>query len=91
MSEQKCPICFADVIPSARYPKRVCSECWSRAVDENGRALSFGYSKDAGYCVWYADTHEPRQTETCYIDGIRCIAREDYWGGSVVAYPHDAD
>ena len=91
MSEQKCPICLADVTPSARYPKRVCSGCWSRAVDETGRALGFGYSKDVGYCVLYADTNEPRDTGICFIDGIRCWAGEDYWGGSVVAYPYDGE
>ena len=80
MSEQKCPICSTAVIPSARYPNYVCKDCWSRAVDEDGRALSFGYSPDVGYCIWYVDTREPRQTEICYIDAIKCIAREDYWG-----------
>lgn len=91
MSGQECPICFAEVTPSARYPKRVCSACWTLAVDENGRAVSFGYSKDAGYGVWYTDTHEPRETGICFIDGIRCWAGEDYWGGSVVAYPYDGE
>jgi|RhiMethySRZTD1v2_1073278.scaffolds.fasta_scaffold175359_2 hypothetical protein len=91
MSEQKCPICNSIVAESARYPKYVCSDCWSRAVDENGRPLAFGYSPDDGYCVWYADTLEPRQTGICFIDGVRCWAGEDYWGGSVVAYPYDGE
>jgi hypothetical protein len=89
MSEQNCPICGAGVILSTRYPKRVCNDCWSRAVDENGRALSFGYSPEALYCILYADTHEPRENGICFIDGVRCWAGEDYWGGSVVAYPFD--
>ncbi len=90
-AEQKCPICLTDVTPSARYPKYLCSACWSRAVDENGRSLSFGYSPNVGYCVWYEDNKEPRETGICFIDGVRCWAGEDYWGGSVVAYPYDGE
>jgi len=90
-TDQQCPICSAAVTPSARYPNYVCNECWKRAVDENGRPLEFGYSPAAGYAVLYSDTKEPHATGICYIDGLRCIAREDYWGGSVVAYPYDGE
>ena len=89
--EQKCPICSAAVASSLRYPNKVCSECWGKAVDENGRSLSFGYSPDAGYCIWYNDTKEPRDTGICFIDGIRSWAVEDYWGGSIVCYPYEGE
>jgi hypothetical protein len=91
MSEQRCPICSAEVAPSLRYPKQICPECWSRAVDENGRKLVFGYLPEADYCVFYEDTKELRPTGICFVDGIRCWAGEDYWGGSVVAYPYDGE
>ncbi|MEQ1764881.1 MAG: hypothetical protein ABL984_17260 [Pyrinomonadaceae bacterium] len=91
MSEQCCPICAASVAPSLRYPKQICSECWSGAVDEEGRKVTFGYLSDAGYCVFYEDSNEPRPTGICFIRGVRCWAGEDYWGGSVVAYPYDGE
>jgi hypothetical protein len=91
MSEQKCPICSTFVTPSARYPEYVSSGSWARAADENGRHLEFGFAPDTGYCIVYSDTHEPRQTGICFIDGVRCWAGEDYWGGSVVAYPYDGE
>ena len=90
-SEQRCPICSAEVVPSQRYPSYVCSECWAKAIDENGRRLGFGFSPNAGYCVWYEDTKEARDTGICFIEGTRCWAGEDYWGGTVVCYPYEGE
>lgn len=91
MSEQFCPICSASVTPSLRYPRQICSECWSRAIDECGRKLVFGYLPVPGYSVFYEDTKEPRENGICFVDGVKCWAGEDYWGGSVVAYPYDGE
>jgi len=91
-SEQKCPICSATVEPSPRYPNYICSECWTKAVDDDGRPLGFGYSPEIGqYTVWYKDTKEPRENGICFIDGMRCRAQEDYWGGTVVCYPYEGE
>lgn len=91
MSQQLCPICSTEVAPSQRYPKRICSDCWALAVDEAGRRLVFGYLPGSDYCVLYEDTREPRPSGICFIKGVRCWAGEDYWGGSVVAYPYDGE
>jgi hypothetical protein len=89
--EQTCPICSAVVAPSVRYPTHVCLRCWGKAVDENGRAVEFAYSETAGYCIRDAETKQPQQHGICFIEGTRCWAGEDYWGGSVICYPYEGE
>lgn len=89
-NEQKCPVCEAVVVPSVRYPRYVCSECSAKAVDENGRRLRFDFSPSEGFTARYEDTMEPRESGICFINGIRCLAGEEYWGG-VVVYPYEGE
>jgi protein-arginine kinase activator protein McsA len=82
---QKCPICLAEVARSARYPKYVCQSCATRAADETGRPLKFfNETLTGGFLAFYADTHEKRESHVCWIDGVKCRADEDYYGGIVI-------
>lgn len=85
MSVQKCPICSAAVEPSARYWDYICIDCSARAVDEFGRKLRFrNESFSGGFVAWYEDTNERRDSQICYIDGIKCWADEARMGGIVI-------
>lgn len=85
MSEQRCPICSADVEPNVRYRNYTCFDCCRKAVDENGRRLGFGNeSFSGGFVAWYKDTNETRDSHICYIDGIECWADEAHMGGIVI-------
>jgi hypothetical protein len=87
-SDQKCPICKVRVTPSPRYPQYVCYDCFLKAVDEEGRSLSFSnVSFSGGFRAIYSDTREERDSHICYIDGIRCRADEAHMGG-IVIQPH---
>ena len=77
--------------PSLRYPNHVCRHCWAKAVDENGRPVEFSYSDKNWYCIVDSETKEPRDNGICFIEGTRCWAGEDYWGGSVVCYPYEGE
>ena len=87
--EAPCPICGAPRPHSPRYPDNVCADCVARAVDETGRPLTFfNTSLTGGFGAAYADTGErldtPGEACLCFIDGVRCRAREAYFGGVVV-------
>ncbi len=83
--EQRCPICSLPVPVSERYPRYVCGKCFVKAVDENGRSLSFSnVSFSGGFAARYADTREERDSHECYIDGIKCRADEAHMGGIVI-------
>ena len=84
-----CPICGVPRPHSPRYPDNVCADCVGRAVDETGRRLEFfNLTLTGGFGAAYADTGErldtPRDAQTCFIDGVRCRAREARFGGIVV-------
>jgi transposase-like protein len=83
--DQQCPICSSRVPFSERYPRYVCDACYVRAVDEDGRSLSFSnVSLSGGFAAIYRDTHEERHSHTCYIDNVRCRADEARFGGIVI-------
>jgi hypothetical protein len=84
-----CPICGAPRPHSPRYPDHVCATCVDRAVDDVGRRLSFfNLTLTGGFGAAFAETGErletPRDAQTCFIDGVRCVAREARFGGIVV-------
>ncbi len=85
MSEQRCPICSANVEPNVRYCDYVCFDCCRKAVDETGRSLGFGNeSFSGGFVAWYKDTEETRLSNICFIDGVKCWADEAHMGGIVI-------
>jgi len=82
---QNCPICTKAVLPSARYPRYLCSECAARAVAHDGRKLAFfNESISGGFIAKYADTGETHPSHECFVDGIPCHADEHYFGGIVI-------
>ncbi len=86
--EQFCPLCYAPVHVSPRYPRWVCVECFKKAADENGRLLALtNETLSGGFVAFYADTGEKLDSHICYIDGVRCRADEAHMGG-IVTQPY---
>jgi hypothetical protein len=57
----------------------------SRAVSADSRPLRFIISPVTGaFAAAYADTGEPYPGHDCTIDGIPCVADEDYYRDVVV-------
>ena len=84
-ARQYCPICSMPVQPSGRYPHYLCAACAKRAVDINGRALSFfNVSLSGGYNAKFTYTKETYNSHICYIDGLKCYADEARFGGIVI-------
>lgn len=70
---------------NARYPDRLCNACADRAVAPDGRPLAFrNESFSGGFEARYADDGSPYSSHLCLVDGRRCHANEDYWGGIVI-------
>lgn len=85
METQKCPICLTAVYKSARYPNYLCASCASRACDAEKRPLAFfNETLTGGFLAFYADSDEKYESHICYVDGVKCRADEDYYGGIVV-------
>ena len=89
--DSPCPVCGTPRPHSPRYPDAVCADCVGRAVDDRGRPLVFSNlfpASTGGFQALYADTRERLDTPddecVCFIDGVRCVAREAYFGGVVV-------
>ncbi len=62
-----------------------------RATDEDGRLLTFtNVSLSGGFAALYRDTHEERNSNVCFIDGVECRADEARFGG-IVIQPFDAE
>jgi hypothetical protein len=85
METQRCPICLTEVYKSARYPNYLCVACASRACDAEKRPLVFyNETLTGGFLAFYADTNEKYDSHICYVDGVKCWADEDYYGGIIV-------
>ena len=83
---QRCPICGTEVATIPRYPRYLCRACVSRAQTSEGRSLTFGADKWGTFLARFTDTGEIHQMEECqcFVDGVECTAREDYYGGYIV-------
>lgn len=83
---QYCPICDETVTPSSRYRNYVCEDCTEKAVDSEGRTVTFGNTSLLGHgCQgMYKETGERYDSNICFIDGIKCKAEEAYFGGVVI-------
>ena len=84
-----------NVESSPRYPKLVCSDCFSKTTDKDGRKIyffnDFAKSKEVdntyewiGPGAQYIDTKETYNSVICYINGIECKANEGRFGGIVI-------
>jgi hypothetical protein len=91
-TRQFCPICLTEVHAYARYPRYVCSECYKKVCDENGRPLKFSnVSLSGGFVARYADTGEERDSHVCFIEGVRCWADEARFGGTVIEVEEESN
>ena len=55
-----------------------------KVTDEKGRRLAFWSTpRRDGHKVTYLDTHEPREGDVCFINGIRCRAIPTQLGGYI--------
>lgn len=80
-----CPVCGCGMTHNPRYPLAVCKSCKERVTDADGRGIElFQAEKDGSYAARYTGTGEDYPSHECYIDGIRCWAREAHFGGIVV-------
>ena len=85
-----CPVCNAELkspqYACMRYPNHVCPTCSRKATDINGRQLKFFNPHPLGHgcAAKYTDNGEDYNSETCYIDGIECTAKQARFGGIVV-------
>lgn len=86
MNETKnCPICSIEMMHWERYPNLVCERCESRATDAYGRRVKFfNKSLSGGFQAFYDDNDAEYKHQICYIDGIRCYAKEHRFGGIAV-------
>ncbi len=80
-----CPTCGREMLIDRRYLDAICPVCVEKASDENGRRLSFfNETISGGLKTYYAGTEELYRGMDCYVDGVRCRAREARMGGVVV-------
>ena len=87
-----CPICRSEVRYEERYPNKLCDSCAEKAVDCDGRGVTFfNVSFSGGLAAEDTDTGEPYQSNTCYVDRQRCQADEHRFGGIVLQPLLDAD
>ena len=84
-SIHQCPICNTSLEKWERYPRYVCEDCIGKATDSTGRILLFSNIDFAGgFIAKYKDTGKIYDSNSCFIDGVRCHADEARFGGIVV-------
>ena len=80
-----CKICDAEIIDNPRYPNMVCSACHSLITDENNIQIEFfNESMSGGVIGVYKETGEPYNSTECFINNIKCKAKEGRFGGIVI-------
>ena len=85
MATQSCPICSTVVPPNPRYPRYLCERCTRKATSADGRVLSFrNVSLSGGFAAHYADTGDEYASHECFVEGVKCHADEDRFGGIVI-------
>lgn len=84
--QQHCSACNRYVQHSTRYPNYACAKCVSKAVDENGEAISFfNITEDGHGCQGkLMASSQLTRSKTCFIKGIKFKADEAYLGGIVL-------
>jgi hypothetical protein len=88
MTDQRCPLCSAEVAPNPRYPDHLCRDCAVRTVDAAGRAVTLqNTAMSGGVAAFFADGTRAVDVErdhVVFVDGVRCRAEEAHFGGIVV-------
>lgn len=78
-AEQRCPICNSGGRYNPRYPDHVCKACLQGGVEVDGVLMALRELR-----TW------DKGPVLCFVQGLRCVAREAYFGGTVVQ-PADED
>jgi hypothetical protein len=88
-----CPICGKGQMKFRRYPRYLCASCVDRAVDGDGRNVSFtDHDNGDGLTMRYIDKaspdiHTDLPAATGYphvwVDGVECEVRVAHFGGVV--------
>lgn len=89
-----CPICGAVGLYMQRYPRYLCHECAERAVDGDGRLVTFeDHDNGDGLTMHYRNKISPSisielPSVTGYphvwVDGVECEVRAAHFGGVVM-------
>lgn len=82
---QICPNCSNRVASYSRYPTYLCKDCVALVTDTQGRKVSFGNTSFSGGCQgYYRDSDEKYDSDDCYIEDKRFVAKEARFGGTVI-------
>lgn len=80
-----CAICDSSIVDNPRYPNMVCAGCQICLTDKNGRqVVFFNESMSGGLASHYVDTEEPYNSKQCFINNIKCEAKEGRFGGIII-------
>jgi hypothetical protein len=73
------------MVDNPRYPNMVCTACQVFITDENNRQIEFfNESISGGIIGIYKITGEPYNSTQCFINNIKCEAKEGRFGGIVI-------
>ncbi|KAF2430936.1 hypothetical protein EJ08DRAFT_649266 [Tothia fuscella] len=86
---QDCPTCETSLPKSLRYPKLLCSQCYDKAVDANGRALTFFNAEmSGGFEAHFKDddtiAEDVTKSHIVFVNGKKVWADEARFGGIVL-------
>jgi len=89
--QQQCPICNTSVYPMQRYPHHLCRVCANRLSDAHGRPIALRTISQSMTGAWgeyedgsHTDLEATAHGVIVFCDGVRCQAREAYFGGTVI-------
>ncbi|MFT5548195.1 MAG: hypothetical protein ACI9CO_000109 [Candidatus Azotimanducaceae bacterium] len=83
---QPCSVCGSAVHESPRYPGYLCQVCALKVMDANGVAIVYYNTtlSGSGCQGYYSYPDKLYSDEYCYVEGLKCIARDGYFGGIIV-------
>jgi hypothetical protein len=82
----KCPVCHTSVRLNPRYPDYLCQWCCEKAVDAQGRPITFHVPRNFEARFKHDGSPAPVVTEshTAYVGFLKVWAEEAHFGGIVV-------
>ena len=83
MSTVSCPFCNNQLLKRDRYPNYVCFDCHDKTVTEKGVKIEFYNVDHSGGFVSVINGVKGEE-HICFIDGNKCWADEDRFGGIVI-------
>jgi len=83
--KQFCKLCAIEVMHWSRYPAYVCNTCAEKITDIEGRSVVFSNIDISGGLIGhYRDNEQPYESNICFIEGVKCYAKEARFGGVVI-------